>query len=316
MRGKYLVTGAAGFIGSHLVESLLSRGHKVIGIDNFSTGKEQFLTKALCDKGFELHRVDLLNDTHWETLLNGVSRVYHFSANADVRFGAEHPLRDFEQNTIVTRNVLEACRKFGVKEFVFSSTGSVYGEAEVIPTPEDSPFPVQTSLYGASKLASEGLIQAYSETFGIKSWIFRFVSILGPRYSHGHVIDFYRQLKTNPNKLKILGDGTQKKSYLYVGDCISAIDKALNFENRKIEIFNLGQDYLCEVKDSVSWICSELGLNPELQYGTGNRGWIGDNPVILLSTEKIKSTGWYPQVSIEQSVRNTVRYLDKNPWIL
>ena len=208
----YLVTGCAGFIGSTMVDRLLADGCIVTGIDNLSTGQLSFLENALKSPNFNLIEADLLNPEQITPHFSGINGVFHFAANADVRFGTNHPRRDLEQNTIVTYNVLEAMRENGVKKIVFSSTGSVYGEATVIPTPEDGPFPIQTSLYGASKLAGEGLIAAYCEGFGFQSWIFRFVSILGERYTHGHIYDFYNKLKKDPTSLEVLGDGLQKKS--------------------------------------------------------------------------------------------------------
>ncbi len=217
---KYFITGAAGFIASNLVDRLLSDGHKVVGYDNFSTGQEEFVSSARQNKNFNLVRADILDLPVLTDAMQGADFVFHLAANADVRFGTEHPRKDLEQNTIATFNVLEAMRANNVKSIAFSSTGSVYGEAKVIPTPEDAPFPVQTSLYGASKLAGEGLIAAYCEGFGFTGYIFRFVSILGERYSHGHVFDFYQKLLQNPEELHILGNGHQRKSYLYVQDCI------------------------------------------------------------------------------------------------
>jgi UDP-glucose 4-epimerase len=313
--GKIVITGAAGFIGSTLADSFLSQGVEVLGIDNFSTGRIDFLREALNNPKFTLLKEDLFSAIRLEESFEGADAVFHLAANADVRFGPDHPSRDLEQNTIVTQRVLEASRIAGVKKFAFSSTGSVYGEAHVVPTPEDAPFPIQTSLYGASKLACEGLIAAYSESFGIQSWIFRFVSILGPRYTHGHVFDFYRQLIEHPDKLTILGNGHQKKSYLHVSDCIRAIHSALDNSVEKVNIFNLGIDGYCEVRDSVAWITNELGLEPSLHFGDGVKGWIGDNPLIHLDTKKIQDTGWSPQFSIEESVRDTVRYMKLNPWL-
>jgi UDP-glucose 4-epimerase len=242
--------------------------------------------------------------------------VFHFAANADVRFGPDHPGRDLEQNTIGTFNVLEAMRKNGIARIAFSSTGSVYGEAPVIPTPEDAPFPVQTSLYGASKLAGEGLIGAYCEAFGMRGWIFRFVSILGERYSHGHVFDFCRSLFKDPSTLRVLGDGTQKKSYLYVKDCVDAIMIALEKAREKVNILNLGTDEYVQVSDSVGIITRELGLAPALSYAGGSRGWIGDNPFILLKCDRIRSLGWRPRETIADSIRKTVRYIRENRWLL
>ena len=178
---KVVVTGAAGFIGSTLVDSLLNRGIEVVGVDNFSTGRMEFLKDAMNNPNFTLLKKDVYLEENLSDMFQMFDAVFHFAANADVRFGPNHPARDLEQNTIATHKVLEAVRIAGVKKIIFSSTGSVYGEAQVVPTPEDAPFPIQTYLYGASKLACEGLIAAYSESFGIQAWIFRFVSILGPR---------------------------------------------------------------------------------------------------------------------------------------
>jgi UDP-glucose 4-epimerase len=214
--------------------------------------------------------------------------------------------------------VLEAMRQNGVPRIAFSSTGSIYGEAEVFPTPENAPFPVQTSLYGASKLAGEGLIQAYCEGFGIQGYIFRFVSILGERYTHGHVFDFYQKLLANPNQLEVLGNGKQRKSYLYVQDCLDAILTAIQHPQAqaKVNIFNLGTDEYCEVNDSLGWICNGLNLNPVRQYTGGERGWIGDSPFIFLDCTKIRSLGWQPKLTIRESVGRTLEYLVKNPFLL
>lgn len=311
----YLVTGCAGFIGSNLTERLLSNGHTVIGIDNFSTGQHRFLEVSMKHSGFSFIEADLLDLDSMKLAFNGVDTVFHLAANADVRFGTEHPRRDLEQNTIGTYNVLEAMRANGVKKIAFSSTGSVYGESQVVPTPEDGPFPIQTSLYGASKAACEGLISAYCEGFGFQSWIFRFVSILGERYTHGHIFDFYEKLKIDPTSLAVLGNGRQRKSYLYVQDCIDAILLSLNKAGEKVNIFNLGFDGYVEVNDSIDWICQELGVKPSLEYSGGDRGWVGDNPFIFLDTKKIESLGWSPKVDIKNGIIKTVQYLRNNEWV-
>jgi UDP-glucose 4-epimerase len=307
---RAIVTGAAGFIGSNLADRLLLNGHTVRGIDNFSTGRRDFLGDALQSKAFELVEADLLDAPKIESLFEGFDVVFHLAANADVRFGPDHPRKDLQQNTICTANVLEAMRINKVGRIAFSSTGSVYGEPTVFPTPEDAPFPVQTSLYGASKLAAEGMIAAYCEAFGISGCIFRFVSILGHRYSHGHVVDFYNQLVANPGQLKVLGDGTQQKSYLAVSDCVDAVLLAMEQSGRSLRIFNLGTNEYCKVNDSIGWICQHLGVKPEIIYTGGNRGWIGDNPFIFLDCARIRSLGWTPKLSIEEGVVSTVRYLE------
>lgn len=313
---KAFVTGAAGFIGSNLVDRLLAGGHEVSGFDNFSTGQMGFIGQALECPRFTLVRGDLLDAEVLSRAMAGAEVVFHLAANADVRFGSDHPRKDLEQNTIATSNVLEAMRANGVRRMAFASTGSVYGEAAVFPTPEDAPFPVQTSLYGASKLAAEGMISAYCEGFGIEACIFRFVSILGERYSHGHVFDFYRQLLADPARLYVLGNGRQRKSYLYVQDCIDAILLAMQQAVGKVNIFNLGTDEFCEVNDSIRWICEELGANPRLEYSGGDRGWIGDNPCIFLDCSRIRSLGWHPRASIREGIIRTLRYLRENRWLL
>jgi UDP-glucose 4-epimerase len=311
----YLVTGCAGFIGSSLVDRLLSAGEKVVGIDNLSSGQIRFLDAALKNPAFRFVEADLLNPEAITPAFKGVEKVFHLAANADVRFGTDHPRRDLEQNTIATYNVLEAMRANGVKKILFSSTGSVYGESKVIPTPEDGPFPIQTSLYGASKLAGEGLIAAYCEGFGFQSWIFRFVSILGERYTHGHVFDFYRKLKEDPTVLPVLGNGQQKKSYLYIQDCLDAMLLALEKANDKVNVLNLGVDGYCQVNDSIGWICESLKVKPTMQYSGGDRGWIGDNPFIFLETKRIQALGWKPKHTIREGVLKTVEFLQHNEWV-
>lgn len=313
---KYFVTGAAGFIGSHVVDDLLEKGHEVVGFDNLSTGFRQFLTVAQKHPHFRLVEGDLLDERLLAEAMRGCEFVFHLAANADVREGLKFPRRDLEQNTLATFNVLEVMRRNLIKKIAFSSTGSIYGEATVIPTPEDAPFPVQTSLYGASKLSGEGLIAAFCEGYAFQAWIFRFVSILGERYSHGHVFDFFKQLKAHPDRLKVLGNGQQKKSYLHVKDCVAAMNTAIARAHDKINIFNLGTDEYCEVRDSVGWICETLRVNPSVELTGGDRGWIGDNPFIFLDTRRIRGLGWRPQLSIRESVIKTVEFLEKNRFVI
>ncbi len=312
---SYFVTGAAGFIGSHLTDRLLADGHAVVGYDNLSTGRMRFLDSASANPNFRFVQGDLLDKEALTRAMTGADFVFHLAANADVRFGTEHPERDLDQNTIATFNVLEAMRANGCKRIGFSSTGSIYGEPEIFPTPEDAPFPLQTSLYGASKLAAEGMIQAYCEGFGFQGYIFRFVSILGERYTHGHVFDFYKKLSDDPTRLHVLGDGKQRKSYLYVHDCIDAMLLAIRVLNNKVHVLNLGTDEANRVNDSIAWISERLGLRPELTYAGGERGWIGDSPFILLDTRRIRALGWKPKLTIREGVLRTVDWLAQNRWV-
>jgi UDP-glucose 4-epimerase len=310
------VTGGAGFIGSSLVDRLVAEGHQVVAFDNFSTGRREFVAPALTHPRFTLIEGDTLDLPGLTRAMAGCDVVFHLAANADVRFGTEHPKKDLEQNTIATFHVLEAMRANGIKRIAFSSTGSVYGEAHVFPTPEDAPFPVQTSLYGASKLAGEGLIAAYGSGFGFEGCIFRFVSILGERYTHGHVFDFYRNLRQDPTRLTVLGNGKQRKSYLYIGDCLDALLLAMDKTRRTIEVYNLGTNEYVEVNDSIGWICERLGITPRLEYTGGDRGWIGDNPFIFLDNAKMRGLGWAPKLTIRDGIIRTLEYLQQNPELL
>lgn len=312
---RFFVSGCAGFVGSNLTDRLLTANHQVVGYDNFSTGRTGFLEAASRSEKFTLITADLLDAEKLTSAMAGCEFVFHLAANADVRFGTNHPRKDLEQNTIATMNVLEAMRVNGVPQIAFSSTGSVYGEASCFPTPENSQLPIQTSLYGASKLAAECFIEAFCEAFDIRAYIFRFVSILGERYTHGHVIDFYKQLRAHPKHLEVLGNGSQRKSYLHVQDCLDAMLLAIESAHGKVNIFNLGVNEYCEVNDSIRWICEHLGLAPELRYSGGDRGWVGDNPFIFLDCAAIRSLGWRPKFNIQQAVIQTVQYLEQDSAI-
>lgn len=313
---RALVTGGAGFIGSTLTDRLAGGGHDVVVYDNFSTGRDAFLEQARSSGRVQIVHGDVLDATALTQACAGCDIVVHLAANADVRFGLQHPIRDLEQNTVATFRVLEAMRANGIRRIAFSSTGSIYGEPDVFPTPESGPFPIQTSVYGASKLGAEGFISAYSEGYGLQAFIFRFVSILGERYTHGHVFDFVKRLRADPGVLHVLGDGHQRKSYLYVQDCIDAMLLAIERATDRINIFNLGTDEYCEVVDSIRWITERLGVSPRLEFAGGKRGWPGDSPFIFLDCARIRALGWKPRLTIREGVLRTVDYLQENPWVL
>lgn len=313
---RAFITGGAGFIGSTLADRLLSLGHEVTAFDNFSTGRRDFVAGSERRQGYRLIEGDVREESSLAAGISGHDVVFHLAANADVRQGLEHPRKDLDENTIGTFTVLEAMRRAGVKRMVFSSTGSIYGEPSVFPTPEDCPFPVQTSLYGASKLAGEGLLSAYCAGFGFTGWVFRFVSILGERYTHGHVYDFFRQLRADPKHLRVLGNGLQRKSYLYVQDCAEAMLHAMRAAPEGYHVFNLGTDEHVTVNESIAIITEALGVRPELSYTGGERGWIGDSPFIFLDTRKIRGTGWKPTLTIRESVKRTVAYLTAHPELV
>jgi UDP-glucose 4-epimerase len=305
-----VVTGGAGFIGSHVVDALVDRGARVRVVDDFSTGFREFLNPAA-----DLCEASLLDDSpRVRAVFAGADLVFHLAANADVRHGLSHPRRDIEQNLLATQQVLEAMREHGVRHIAFASTGAVYGDAAVLPTPEDAPFPVQTSLYGASKVAAEGLLSAYAHGYGFRSDIFRFVSMLGPRYTHGHVFDFWHKLKADSTKLTVLGDGKQQKSYLHVADCVRAILLAVQRDAGPVNILNIGHSDWLTVMDSVGIICRALGVAPALSFTGGDRGWIGDSPTILLDTRRLRGLGWEPSVTLPEAIIETLQFLEANPY--
>lgn len=312
------ITGGAGFIGSTLADRLSEDGVEVAVVDDFRSGRREFVADLLQRPGVRLLEGDVLDGDLMRDAVAGCDWVFHLQANADVRHGLDHPRRDLEQNTIATSTVLEAMRAEGVTKVAFSSTGSVYGEPEVFPTPEDAPFPLQTSLYAASKLAGEGMIGAYAHGYGFTGLIFRFVSILGERYTHGHVYDFYRALRADPSRLRVLGDGRQEKSYLYVQDCVSAILTAVGAheEGGGAHVYNLGTDETIVVDDSVATIVAHLGLEPAIEHTGGKRGWAGDSPLIHLDCAKVRALGWEPTLRIPEAIARTLDWFDANPEIV
>jgi UDP-glucose 4-epimerase len=304
-----VVTGGAGFIGSHVVDALIAEGARVRVIDDFSTGFRQFMHPAA-----ELCEASLLDMARIEPVFAGAELVFHLAANADVRRGLEHPRRDIEQNLLATHNVLEAMRGHDVRRIAFASTGAVYGDARILPTPEDAPFPEQTSLYGASKLAAEGLLSAYAHGYGFRVNVFRFVSMLGPRYTHGHVFDFWRKLRRDPSRLEVLGDGQQRKSYLHVADGVRAMLLAVQRASQPVTTLNIGHRDWLSVVESIAIICRTLKVSPELQFSGGERGWVGDAPKILLDTSRLRSLGWAPSVALPAAIVETLQFLEANPY--
>ncbi len=313
---KALVTGGAGFIGSHVVDELVRRGREVVVYDNFSSGSRKHLEGAAASGRVSIVEGDILDLACLGQAMKGVSIVFHLAANADVRGGPSNTWIDLEQNVVGTHRVLEAMRTAGAGEIVFTSSATVYGEPELFPTPETYAA-LQTSVYGASKLAAEAYIQAYCEYFNMRSYTFRFVSWIGERYSHGVVFDFVNKLRQNPEELEILGDGNQRKSYLHVEDGIRGIFLAIERLRERKNVINLGHEEHMNVKRLASIVCEEMGLgSTAYKFTGGERGWLGDSPFVHLDISKIKSVGFRPQIGIEQGIRRTVRYLLENTWLL
>jgi len=306
---RVLVTGGAGFIGSHLVEELLRKGYQVTVYDNLSSGKEEFLREHLGRKNFKFVKGDLLDFRTLTEVVKGQDLVCHLAANPDIRKGSEQPDLDLKQNTLATFNLLEAMRLSEVRLLSFSSSSTVYGEAKLFPTPEDYGPLLPISLYGAGKLAAEGLISAYCHTFGFRAWIFRFANIVGPKQTHGVIVDFLEKLRRNPNELEILGDGNQTKSYLWVKDCVKGMLLAMERSEGELNVFNLGNVDRITVRRVAEIVCEETGLRPSFRFTGGRRGWPGDVPEMMLDITRICLLGWRPRYSSEEAVRKTVRIL-------
>jgi len=305
-----IVTGGAGFIGSHIVDRLLAQKANVTVIDNMHTGQQKVVEGHRKNKNYKLARVDIFKEPALLIKeMKNIDFVFHAAANADIRNGIKNTRVDLEQNTIATCNVLEAMRLNDVKGICFTSSAAVYGEQKSIPTPEDTPK-VQNSLYGASKLACEALIEAFSFYYGFRHYMYRFVSIVGERYPHGVVIDFVNKLKKDPKKLEILGNGRQKKSFLYINDCIKGIFTGIERSKNQNNVFNLGHDNVILIDKVADLVINGMGLEKVERYYTGGEvGWLGDQPMVLLSTERIKALGWKPEISIEDGIRRTVKFL-------
>ncbi len=301
---KCIVFGGAGFIGSFLAKSLLLQGHEVTVFDSLYTGKMENIADCNENKRFKFIKADMRNLDAVKKAIAGNDIAYHLAANADIRGGMENTFLDFEYNAITAYNALEAMRKCDVKKIVFTSSSAVYGEPGVFPTPESFGPLVPTSLYGASKLAAEGYVAAFCEDFGMQSWIFRFVNILGSTNNHGVVGDFIRKLKKNPQELEILGDGKQRKSCLHISDCLSGIEVAVRKANNKVNILNIGNDDYINVDAMADEICAAMGLKGVKYAHTGGvRGWAGDMPFVFLDNRQLRSLGWKPSMNSRQDVR-------------
>jgi len=309
-KNKILVTGGAGFIGSHLVDCLTEKGNRITVFDNLSSGKIGFIENHLENPDFTLIKGDLLDHKAIERACKDIDLVFHVAANPDVRLGASDTKIHFDQNILATYNLLEAMRKNSVKKVAFTSTSTIYGEAHIMPTPENYGPLLPISLYGASKLACEALITSYSHTFDMQAWIFRFANIVGPRSTHGITVDFIRKLQENPIQLEILGDGKQEKSYLHVSECVDAMLFAIEKSKEDVNIFNIGSEDTISATGIGRAIVEEMKLSEvKFIYTGGSRGWKGDVPRMRLDIEKLKNIGWKPAYTSERSVRETARTL-------
>lgn len=309
-KNKILVTGGAGFIGSHLVDCLTEKENRITVFDNLSSGKIGFIENHLENPDFTLIKGDLLDHKAIERACKDIDLVFHVAANPDVRLGASDTKIHFDQNILATYNLLEAMRKNSVKKVAFTSTSTIYGEAHIMPTPENYGPLLPISLYGASKLACEALITSYSHTFDMQAWIFRFANIVGPRSTHGITVDFIRKLQENPIQLEILGDGKQEKSYLHVSECVDAILFAIEKSKEDVNIFNIGSEDTISATGIGRAIVEEMKLSEvKFIYTGGSRGWKGDVPRMRLDIEKLKDIGWKPAYTSERSVRETARTL-------
>lgn len=309
---KIFITGGAGFIGSNLVDKLIEE-NKVIVFDNFSSGKMEFIQHLKRNKNFKLIRGDLLTSRKLYKYLKNVDVVYHLSANPEVKLGAENTYIHLQQNVIATYKLLEEMRKANCKKLAFTSTSTVYGDAKIIPTKEDYAPLIPISLYGASKLACEGLISSYCYTFDFNAVSYRFANVVGKRSTHGVIFDFINKLKKNKEELEILGDGTQTKSYCYISDCVSAMVFAFEKLKEKYDLFNIGSEDYTSVKEIADIVCEELNLkNVKYKYTggvDGGRGWRGDVKLMLLSIEKLKNLGFSPKYNSKESIRKATRDL-------
>ena len=315
MAGEFmraLVTGGAGFIGSHLIDALIASGYKVRVIDNLSSGKLEFIKTHMESGNLEFQKGDLTSLSDVEIATKDIDCVFHLAANPDIRLGTRVTDTDLKQGTIATYNLLESMRINDVKKIVFASSSVVYGEDAPLPTPESYGPCLPISLYGASKLACEGLITSWAGTFGFQAWIFRFANIIGERGTHGVIFDFIHKLKNDNSRLEVLGNGLQEKSYMEVKECVNAILHVYKTQNHQINLFNLGSHDTCSVKRIAEIVTEETGYKgAKIEYTGGSRGWAGDIPRARLGIEKMLSTGYAVEYNSEDAVRFTARSLIK-----
>ena len=309
---RTLVTGGAGFIGSHLVDRLVSRGDSVVVVDNLSSGVLDFIQAHITSGKVQFHNIDLKNLEHLIPLLKDIDIVYHLAANPDIRLGTRITDTDLNEGTIATYNVLESMRINNVDKIAFASSSVVYGENAPMPTPENHGPCLPISLYGASKQAGEGLIGAFVGTFGLQAWIFRFANIIGERGTHGVIFDFIHKLKTDPNRLEVLGNGLQEKSYMEVGDCVDAMLHVVKHTNEPVNLYNLGSNDTCSVRNIAAIVVKETGCdNAQIEYTGGDRGWAGDIPKAMLDIKRLQDLGFEVNYDSEEAVAYTARVLIK-----
>ncbi|MGA2670094.1 MAG: NAD-dependent epimerase/dehydratase family protein [Dehalococcoidia bacterium] len=312
---RVFVTGGAGFIGSHLVDHLISEGHELTAYDNLSSGKKEFIEHHIRKPTFALVEADLLDLDKLKNAIRGHDVVFHLAANPEARWGIENTELDLKQETIATYNILESMRVNGVKKIVFSSSGTIYGETPTIPLPEDYGPALPISLYGAGKLASEGLISAFCGTFNMQAWIFRFANVVGKRTTHGVIFDFIQKLKQNPHKLEILGDGKQCKPYLHVEDCVDGILFGFKNSHDKVNVFNLGCSTATNVTTIAKMLVEGMGLNDvKFKYTGGDRGWPGDVPQVRFNVHKMSRLGWKARYTSDEAVKKAIWDILHKGW--
>ncbi|GAC1433856.1 MAG: NAD-dependent epimerase/dehydratase family protein [Thermoanaerobaculia bacterium] len=305
---RVLVSGCAGFIASNLIPRLLARGDEVFGVDNFFLGKRAYLAKH---ERFHFHEFDLLDLDRLVQLFRDArpDRVWHLAANSDISYGTKYTDFDLKGGTLATYNVLESMRRTGATEIIFSSSGAVYGEPSIMPTPEDYGPILPISLYAASKVACEGLVTAFVHNYDMRCWIFRFGNIVGPNPTHGVIYDFVLRLRENPRELTVLGDGTQSKPYVYVDDCIDGMEFGYENAREPVNLFNLAVDDQTSVTEIAEWTIGAMGIRRssiEVKYTGGPRGWKGDMPQMKLDTRRTTARGWRPKLSSREAVRRTI----------
>jgi UDP-glucose 4-epimerase len=306
---KHFVTGGAGFIGSNLVKKLISNNDEVTVYDNMSSGNAIFLKDFEKNPRFRFIKGDLLDFEKLKSSIQAHDFVWHLAANADVRFGVDNTKRDLEYGVIATHNLLEAMRLSNIKKIAFSSSSVIYGEAKKFPTSEDYGPLMPISLYGASKLSAEAWISAYSHSFGFTAFIFRFANIIGKNGTHGILVDFLKKIKQNLKELEVLGDGSQKKSYLLVEDCVDAMLFVVKNAKEQVNIYNLGGPDQISVKRIAEVFLELTKSKAKIKYTGGNRGWVGDVPQMMLDVKKLNQLGWKTKHTSEDAIRTALNIL-------